>query len=339
MDPLKDPLQPQRLALLGLDAREVWRHRLLNTLQSLALLGAMAALAGVLGWLLAGPPGLWLALAMVAVLLALNPAASPALVLRLYRAEPLEPWEAPALHRLLEELARRAGLPRPPRLHYVPSPLINAFAVGSEARSAVAVTDGLLRALDLRQVAGVLAHEVSHIRHRDTWIMGLADLISRITVSLSYLGQLLLLLNLPLLLLGAAPLSWWAVLLLIFAPTLTALIQLALSRTREFDADLGAALLTGDPEGLASALARMERLQAGRFETLFLPGRRLPEPSLLRTHPPTEERIRRLLALRDRRLLPPLELEGVEMGGEPWEAWRRPRVERPPRWRASGLWW
>ncbi|RMD80664.1 MAG: peptidase M48 [Gammaproteobacteria bacterium] len=327
-----DPLEPGRLALLGLDPEAVRRHRLLNALQSLALLAALAALAGAVGWLLAGGAGLWLALAAVALLLAFNPALSPALVLRLYRAEPLEPWEAPALHRILAELARRAELPAVPRLWYVPSSMINAFAVGTEERAAVAVTDGLLRALDLRQIAAVLAHEVSHIRHRDTWIMGLADLISRVTVSLSYLGQLLLFLNLPLILLTGAHLSWWAVLLLVFAPTLTALIQLALSRTREYDADLGAALLTGDPEALASALARMERLQAGRFESLFLPGRRLPEPSLLRTHPPTEERIRRLLALRERRLPPRLELEG-------WEGWHRAPPGGPPRWRASGLWW
>ncbi|RMG33662.1 MAG: peptidase M48, partial [Gammaproteobacteria bacterium] len=124
-------------------------------------------------------------------------------------------------------------------------------------------------------------------------------------------------------------------LLLIFAPTLSALAQLALSRTREFDADLNAARLTGDPDGLASALAKIEQLQGNWMERIFLPGRRVPEPSLLRTHPETSERIRRLM-----------ELKAEMGGGRPQYVDRGPvhleglggPVERPPRWHVSGLW-
>ena len=97
------------------------------------------------------------------------------------------------------------------------------FAVGSPARSAVAVTDGLIRQLGLRELLGVLAHEVSHIRSNDLWVMGLADMFSRATSVLSLLGQVLLLINLPLLLFSSATISWWVILLLIFAPSLASL--------------------------------------------------------------------------------------------------------------------
>ena len=134
------------------------------------------------------------------------------------------------------------------------------------------------------------------MRNNDLWVMGLANMFSRST-SLLLLGPFLLLLNLPLILFSQGMLSWWAILLLIFAPNLSALAQVALSRTREYDADLNAARLTGDPEGLADALAKIERLQGGWLEQILLPGRRVPEPSLPRTHPDTEERIARLMAL------------------------------------------
>ena len=127
--------------------------------------------------------------------------------------------------------------------------------------------------------------------------MGLADVISRITGLFALLGQLLLFLNFPLLLVGRAPISWLAVLLLIAAPRLSALLQLALSRTREFQADLGAARLTGDPEGLASALRKMEAYQSGIWKRILMPGGGGPNPSLFRTHPATGERVRRLLEL------------------------------------------
>jgi len=121
--------------------------------------------------------------------------------------------------------------------------------------------------------------------------------MSRAVSLASWFGQLLLLLNLPLFLSGVAFLPWHIPLLLVFSPTIMALMQLALSRTREFDADRGAVELTGDAAGLASALMKLER-RPGRFwEDIFLPARRIPEPSLLRTHPPTEDRIARLRKL------------------------------------------
>jgi heat shock protein HtpX len=149
-------------------------------------------------------------------------------------------------------------------LPQLPSRILNAFAVSAPKQSAIALTDGLIRQLSDRELV----------------------------------GQLLLILNLPLVLTGAAVINWWAILLLIFAPNLSALAQLALSRTREFDADLNAVRLTGDPQGLASALVKIEQLQGVWMERVLLPGRRVPEPSLLRTHPHTEDRINRLAALK-----------------------------------------
>ncbi len=128
--------------------------------------------------------------------------------------------------------------------------------------------------------------------------MTLADLTSRMTPTLSLIGQLLVVINLPLFLLAETSLSWLAILLLILAPAISALLQLALSRTREFDADLSAINLTGEPQGLASALVKLEQQHRGLLERLLTPDRRSPEPSLLRTHPRTEERIQRLLSLR-----------------------------------------
>jgi heat shock protein HtpX len=143
----------------------------------------------------------------------------------------------------------------------------------------------------------VLAHEISHIRSNDIWVMTLADTVSRLTGGLALMGQLLLFINLPLLLFGAAAISWWAILLLLFAPTISLLLQLALSRTREFDADMDAVEITGDPLGLASALRKLDRHQRGLWQRLLFPGRHTPDSWILSTHPSSEERIRRLAEL------------------------------------------
>ena len=164
--------------------------------------------------------------------------------------------------------------------------------------------------------------------------MGLADMMSRTASLLSLFGQLLLFINLPLLLLGEARVSWLAILVLLFAPTIIALLQLALSRTREFDADLGAVMLTGDPQGLASALSKLEHQQRGWLGSVLLPGRRNPEPSLLRTHPATAERIARLRELSLEPGHPPLS-QTVELLALPDSL---PLVARRPRWHIGGLW-
>lgn len=272
-------------------------HKLNNLLQSVSLLGGMAALVALLGWLLAGADGVLWAVIIGVLILWLSPRASPHLTLRWYGARALSRTEALGLYTLTDTLAEGAQLPVAPELYYAPTPAMNAFAVGHRRQPAIAVTHGLLRNLSQRELAGVLAHEICHIRSNDIWVMTLADTVSRVTGGLALMGQLLLFINLPLLLFGAAAISWWAILLLLFAPTISLLLQLALSRTREFDADMDAVEITGDPLGLASALRKLDRHQGGLWQRLFLPGHRTRDSWILSTHPSSEERIRRLTEL------------------------------------------
>jgi heat shock protein HtpX len=157
--------------------------------------------------------------------------------------------------------------------------------------------------------------------------------MSRVTSISSYVGQFIVIVNLPLILIGAAHVPWTVPLILVFSPTIMSLLQLALSRTREFQADLTAARLTGDPRGLASALVKLER-SIGRFwEEILLPGRRIPNPSLLRTHPKMEERVRRLMDLVH-------EVSDDELEGEVSRLPIGYRVtSSSPRWHRTGVWY
>lgn len=271
-------------------------HKWRNRLHTLLLSGGSLLLLIGCAWVFAGLPGIVWAAILGAVSLWMSARLSPDLVLRLYRARPFGDEEFPEGHRILRQLSARAGLPAVPNLYYVPSKLMNAFAVGKRDDAAIAVTDALARGLSPRQFAGVLAHEMSHIRNEDLKVMALADMVSRLTAVMSTTGLFLLLLNLPRLMAGGANVPWAGIALLWVAPTIGALLQLALSRAREYDADLDAAALTGDPEGLASALLKLEKSQGRQWE-MMLPGGRVPQPSVLRSHPKTSERVRRLMAL------------------------------------------
>ena len=267
-------------------------HRLQNALQTLALLAAMAALAGYLGWTLFGQAGLWAA-ALGPVFALLGNGGSSEMILRLTRARPLAPEHAPGLYRLAGLLAERARLPRMPRLYRVPAPALNAFAAGSRDNPAIALTDGLLASLEPRELAGVLAHELSHLRSNDVWVMTLAAVVGRMTSLMSLFGQILFFILIPVSLFTGQGIPLAAIVLLIFAPTISGLLQLALSRTREFDADIAAIELTGDPRGLAAALTRLERQRSGWMQRIFM----ARAPGWLQTHPSTAERIRRLMEI------------------------------------------
>lgn len=309
-------------------------HALVNQLQTLLLVLTLLGLSALAGGLLFGETGLWVALIAAAVALIFEPTAASWLTLRLYRAQPISPESAPGLWQTLAWLSERAGLPALPIPHYVASPMVNAFAVGNRNRSAIALTDGLLRTLTARELTGVLAHEVAHIAHGDLRVMGLADYVSRLTSLFALTGQFLLLLALPTALVAEVEINWWGLLLLAVSPHIALIAQLGLSRVREYDADRRAAELTGDPEGLASALARIERVSRS-WRAWLMPGWGNPEPSWLRTHPATEERVRRLLEMatrQDRSLGPRLE--------SLWEQARYPRLlSGSPRWRLGGFWW
>lgn len=316
------------------DARrvdEAWhRHRFANRFQTALLVAVLIGISALAGSLIFGEEGLWIALVSSLLALVLEPAAASGLTLRLYRARPIHPAEAPDLWALVRELARRAGLPAVPTPHYVPSAIVNAFATGSKQRSAIALTDGLLRSLSPRERAGVIAHEMAHIAHGDLRVMGLADYVSRLTSLLAIVGQVVILASVPLLLAGEAAINWWGLLLLALSPQLAQLAQLGLSRVREFDADHTAARLTGDPKGLASALAKIERISRS-WRNWLMPGWGNPEPSWLRTHPATEARIARLLEL-----VPP-EPAPVRPAAR-YFAPEPAALTRSPRWYPWGFW-
>ena len=271
-------------------------HQWYNTLHTWLMIAGSALLMALIAYSVFGVPGIAWAVILTAFGLWQAVRISPKMVLKLYKARALRADEVPQLHQLMRELTRHATLPAVPQLYYVPSQMMNAFAVGQIHDSAIAVTDGLIRNLSLRQLAGVLAHEVSHIRNEDLTVMALGDVLSRLTGTLSTVG---LLIGIPAALLSdGGAISWVTIAALVAAPTVGGLLQLALSRTREYDADLDAAGLTGDPEGLASALLTLEHKHGSMWEQLVLPGSRSPEPSIMRTHPKTADRVRRLLSLR-----------------------------------------
>jgi heat shock protein HtpX len=309
--------------------RRQWRNRL----QSLILLAGIVGLFALCAVLIFGWVGGGMVALVSAVMLAFSPSVSPRLILALYRAQPLTSSDLPAGYDVLQRLAQQAGLARPPTLFYAPSAILNAFTVGRKKNAVIVVTDGMLRTLSLREFAGILAHEVSHIRNNDLWIMNLADSISRLTALMAHAGFLAVILLLPLSIIGAVDISFYWLPLLVFAPVIATLLQLALSRAREYDADLDAAGLTGDPKGLAFALDKLEHVQAGTWERLLMPGRSIPLPSSLRTHPLTEERVKRLLSLQsnlDQRISPDQALMLPE---------RFPVARGKPSWRLSGLWY
>ena len=316
---------------------EIWhQHAWRNRVQAFILLGFMGGFLALLGWLLWGVFGLIILVLFGLTTLVLTPGISPQMVMRMYRASTIHPQQAPQLWHAMEQLAERAGLDYVPQLFYVPSQVLNAFTTGSHRNEVIAITDGLLRNMDMRELAGVLAHEMSHIRNNDVWVMNLADILSRATRFLSLLGQFLLLVNLPLFLIGVVTINWFAIALLIIAPLLSALAQLALARNREFDADLNAVRLTGDPDGLANALYKLEQVQGGWMERLFVSSRRIPDPSPLRTHPDTDERIKRLMALKPS--LPPRSMLDMETVLDLMSHFDKP-VRHSPRRHFTGLWY
>lgn len=271
--------------------------RLRNRLQSLALLSGMALVLGVLGWLLGGVIGVGWALGLVGLTLIWVPRLPGPRLARLMGAIPLAVHQAPELVWLVERLSQRAGLGRVPPLFLLPGAMPQAMAFGSPRAPALAVTEGLLWTLDRRELTAVLAHELAHLRHDDLGVMLLAAVVGRMTAFLALVGQVMLLLALPAAWLGGFTIPWGALILLAFAPWFSELLQLGLARAREYDADLGAAELTGDPEGLARALVRIERARRPWWAPWYAPLRQWEPPSWLSTHPPTPERVRRLLEL------------------------------------------
>jgi heat shock protein HtpX len=254
------------------------RRKDLHLNQSAQLVGGMIALLGLCGMSLtqAGGLGGWLRRAGA------DPRdAAPTALLHALGARRIGPLDPSPAYALLEAISRRAGLPWTPDLYCIPAPIPNAFALGGPDHATVAVTDGLLRHLTLDELAGILAHEVAHIRNRDNATMALAHGLTAATELLALLGTTRR---------GGAD----AGLLLYLAPVISRLLQLALSRLRELDADLDAVELSGSPFGLMRALEKLDRHHAGAraVEPTALLG---AVDQLLRSHPETPARVRSLL--------------------------------------------
>ncbi len=276
-------------------------------LRTAVLLAGLTAIFVGLGWVIGGRQGM-----VVAFLLAcgMNLFAwwnSDRVVLGMHNAQPIGPGDAPRLFAMTEGLAARAGIPMP-ALYVIHEDQPNAFATGrSPDRAAVAVNTGLLDLMSEREVAGVIAHELAHIRNRDTLIM---------TVTATVAGAIGMLAQFGFLFGGRdsdgqqspfGPIG--AILLVILAPIAAMIVQLAISRSREYEADRVGAEIAGDPLGLASALARLEGHRHGRVNAaaeanpatahMFivnpLSGQRMD--GLFSTHPATENRIAALQEL------------------------------------------
>lgn len=270
------------------------RFKYRNYLHSVILLAGMLALLGLIGWLLAGPAGTgWFLLAGIFAF-GSAPRLTPHLVMRLNQARLLGPAEAPQLYEKVHWLAERAGMNSVPALYFIPGSTINAFTTGLNSRAAIAISDGMLRQLTSRELSGVLAHEISHISNNDLLVMMMADVIRRLTSIMAFSGYLLIWVYLPLYIFTDQNAPWLLLIILMTAPTFSVLLQLALSRTHEFNADAQAAKLTGDPLGLASALEKIDYSRGGWVKRMFAPAQQMHEPVVFRTHPLMVDRIARL---------------------------------------------
>jgi heat shock protein HtpX len=274
------------------------KFRIVNEIKSLALILAMAAMLGVIAYVIAGPSLAIMMFAGVGIFYMLSPLIAPRLLMGFFKVRPIGIHEVPGLHRITQELSRRAELVNTPDIYLIPADSMAAFATGTPEKSAVAVSAGILTRLNPDEVAGIVAHEISHIRNNDMKAMWFALFLGRLTEMLSLWGQVLLLISLPFILMNQVQVALIPVFVLIFAPMFSWIVQLTLSRVNEFNADLGSAELLGSPEPLISALSKIEYDRKGIFAYLFPRKALRDESSLFRTHPPTEERIRRLRAIR-----------------------------------------
>ncbi|OPY14905.1 MAG: hypothetical protein A4E69_00942 [Syntrophus sp. PtaB.Bin138] len=271
----------------------------MNTLKVILLLASLSGLLMLAGYFVARGTGVVIALVLSALMNFGSYWYSDSIVLRMYSAREVPRAEAPALHNSVEALAAKAGLPKP-RIYVVSNDVPNAFATGrNEDHAAVAVTSGIQKILDRDELEGVLAHELSHIKHKDILISTMAATVASAVVLLSrwavFFGNDE----------GGGMIP--AIAMAVIAPVAATVIQMAISRSREYDADAGSARITGKPEALASALRKLSEASranpmnvnpstAHMFIVNPLSGDFLR--TLFSTHPPIEKRIERLLAMK-----------------------------------------
>jgi heat shock protein HtpX len=279
-----------------------------NWLKTTLLMAAIVALFGAVGMLLGGAMGMLIALAFGGAMNLWAYWNSDKMVLRMYSAREVDAQSGGDYYAMVAELARRADLPMP-RVYIIDEAQPNAFATGRNPdNAAVAATTGIMRVLSMRELRGVMAHELAHVKNRDTLISTLSATVAGAISALAQFGMLF----------GGGdrerPNMIVQLVVMLLAPLAAMLIQMAISRAREFGADRGGSEISGDPEALASALKKIEAYARGTpLDTAELH----PETAqmmiinplsggdlagLFRTHPATEERVRRLLDLARRGL-------------------------------------
>ncbi|MBF2025228.1 MAG: M48 family metalloprotease [Oscillatoriales cyanobacterium C42_A2020_001] len=275
----------------------------MNQIKTVALLALLTGLLVWIGGIIGGQTGMFMGLIMAAVMNLGSWFFSDKIALAAYSAQPVSPAQAPELHKMVDNLSQRAGIPTP-AVYVIPTPAVNAFATGrSPQHAAVAVTEGILQLMPADELEAVIAHELSHIMNRDTLTQAVAATIGG---AISYLAQMAMWF-------GAfssndenRPNPIALLMLTILAPIAATVVQMAISRTREFAADAGSAELTRNPRALANALQRLEmgaRQIPMNSNPAFSP-LLIIEPftgqafaNLFATHPSTEARIQRLLEL------------------------------------------
>lgn len=282
----------------------------MNTIKTGMLLGALTGLLMLIGGLFGGQQGVVIAFVVAMVMNFGSYWFSDKLVLRMYQAQEVSQSEAPELYAMVRNLALKASLPMP-RVYIVPGDTPNAFATGrDEHHAVVAVTEGILRILNRDELEGVIAHELTHIKQRDILIGSIAATLAGAIVMLANMAQWAALF-------GGASRDHdegeggggiiGLILMAVLAPLAATIIQMAISRSREYLADAGGARISGKPYGLANALEKLSRASqaipmeanpstAHMFIVNPLTGRSLM--NLFSTHPPVEERVARLKRLR-----------------------------------------
>ena len=273
-----------------------------NTTKTLLLMAVLTGLFVAAGWALGGEQTALFALVIAGLMNVGSYFFSDKIVLRMYHARVVTRSEAPQLYEIVERLARKAGLPMP-KVAIIPNDQPNAFATGrSPSRAVVAVTDGILRILSPEELEGVLGHELAHVKNRDMLIGTIAATLAGALSHVAYMGMW-----------GGRDREHGGnalgLLMVFLAPIAAMLIQMAISRSREFVADAGGASISGRPRALASALQKLQayaerRPMAGAnpatshlFIVNPLAGVR-GMAHLFSTHPPTEQRVERLLQMR-----------------------------------------
>jgi heat shock protein HtpX len=279
----------------------------MNTLKTTFLLSLLTVLLVLAGGAIGGQGGMLIALIMAGVMNFVSYWFSDKIVLAMYGAKEITEAENPEFYGLVRELAGRAGLPMP-RVCIIPSDTPNAFATGrNPSHAAVAATSGILRILSREELAGVMAHELSHVKHRDILISSIAATVAGAVTYLAHMAQWAAIFG------GGRDRDsegggvFGLLVMAIVAPLAALLIQMAISRSREYDADKGGAEISGNPLYLASALRKLEAANqrlpmeqatpasAHMFIVNPLTGGGIA--SLFSTHPPMEERVRRLEAM------------------------------------------